>query len=76
MTIYEIKRRTEDTQPYFFTRNNLKFVHQTLKMFSVTKYDTNRYLISAPRRDRNGRKMGYTQRLFNTVTNRLEFIKD
>lgn len=75
MTIYEIKRRTEAKQPHFFTRNNMKFGHQTLKMFRVTKYDANRYLISAPRYDRDGRKTGYTQRLFNTVTNSLEQIK-
>ena len=75
MTIHEIKRRTQKTQPYFFTRNNMKFGHQTLKMFSVTKYDATRYLISAPRYDRDGRKTGYTERLFNTVTNNLEHIK-
>ena len=72
MTIYEIKERTLETSPYFFTRKTLKFFGQTLKSFSVTK-SGNKYLISAPMIDRfNGRIMGHTERLFNPDTNELE----
>ncbi len=76
MTIYEVKRRTQDNQPYFFTRDTMKFFHQTLKDYSVTKYDAIRYLISAPCKDHNGKIVHYTKRYFNTVTNNLEFVKD
>jgi hypothetical protein len=71
MTIYEIKRRTEETAPEFFTRQTLKFFGQTLKDFRVYKVDNKNYLITAPMRMR-GKVIGHTRRLFNTDTNKLQ----
>jgi len=71
MTIYEIKRRTEETAPEFFTRQTLKFFGQTLKDFRVYKMDSKNYLITAPMRMR-GEVIGQTRRLFNTDTNKLQ----
>lgn len=71
MTIYEIKRRTEETAPEFFTRQTLKFFGQTLKDFRVYKVDSKNYLITAPMRMR-GKVIGHTRRLFNTDTNKLQ----
>jgi len=71
MTIYEIKRRTEETAPEFFTRQTLKFFGQTLKDFRVYKVDSKNYLITAPMRMR-GEIIGHTRRLFNTDTNKLQ----
>lgn len=77
MTIYEIKRRTLETSPYFFTPKTLKFFGQTMRSFSVRKQVNGKYLISAPMLDRfTGRNMGTTKRLFNPETNELEFVKD
>lgn len=74
MNIYEIKRRTSETSPYFFSRQTLKFFHQTMRDFSVHKHGENTYLISAPMRDHSGKQVGTTRRLFNTLTNELENI--
>jgi hypothetical protein len=71
MTIYEIKRRAEETAPEFFTRQTLKFFGQTLKDFRVYKVDNKNYLITAPMRMR-GKVIGHTRRLFNTDTNKLQ----
>ena len=76
MTIYEVKQRTQTTSPHFFSRSTMKFFHQTLKDFSVTKYDDERYYISAPMKDHRGKVIGRTKRYFNTNTNNLEFVKD
>lgn len=70
MTIYEIKRRTEETAPEFFTRGTMKFFGQTLKDYKVYKIDNENYLITAPMRMR-GKVIGHTRRLFNTETNKL-----
>ena len=72
MTIYEIKRRTEETAPFYFSRGTLKFFGQTLKSFSVQKQSTGLYRISAPIIDRDGRDMGLSVRYFNPDTNTLE----
>ena len=71
MTIYEIKRRTEETAPYFFARGTMKFFEQTLKDYRVYKVDSKNYLITAPMRMR-GEVIGHTRRLFNTDTNKLQ----
>jgi hypothetical protein len=71
MTIYEIKRLTEETAPYFFTRQTLKFFGQTLKDFSVTKQVDGRYMIIAIMR--NAPSKMHTVRFFNPITNKLEF---
>lgn len=75
MTIYEIKERTEKTSPYFFTRDTLKFFHQTMRSFSVRKMKDGKYLISAPMKDHTGRKVGTTQRYFNPENNQLEQVE-
>jgi len=73
MTIYDIKRGTAETSPYYFSRNTLKFFGQTLRMFSVCKSGDGRYVISAPMFDRFTRKqIGQSVRFFNPVTNELE----
>jgi hypothetical protein len=74
MTIYEIKRRTAETSPYFFTRDTMRFFHQTLAMYRVRKLG-GKYLISAPMRDHTGRRVGTTRRLFNPENNELEMVK-
>ena len=73
MTIYEIKRRTEETAPYFFTPKTLRFFGQTMRSFSVRKQVDGRIRISAPMIDRfTRRKMGETVRYFNPETNQLD----
>lgn len=71
MTIYQIKRRVEETAPYFFNTKSLKFFGQTLKSFSVHKAGE-RFYISAPIRDSRGKIVGRTERFFNPATNQLE----
>ena len=72
MTIYEIKERTKETSPCFFSRDTMRFFHQTLRSFSVTKQADGRYRIAADMRDSNGRHVGVTERFFNPVNNELE----
>ena len=72
MTIYTIKRLTSGKLPYYFNRDTMRFFGQTLRDFSVKKQIDGRYLISATMKDRQGKKMGVTQRLFNPLTNTLD----
>lgn len=73
LTIYDIKRLTSETAPYFFTAKTLKFFGQTMRSFSVKKQPDGRYYISAPMLDRfTGRVMGLTERFFNPANNTLE----
>ena len=72
MTISEIKRRTQETSPYFFSKDTMRFFGQTMRSFTVKKQDDGRYMIQAPMRDSNGRHMGLTVRYFNPVNNQLE----
>lgn len=80
-TIYEIKRLTAETSPYFFSRQSLKFFKQTMKSFRVTKVPEGKFLIRAeignlfPNSTCYHRKE-YTVRLFNPITNTLERIKE
>lgn len=71
MTIYDIKRMSEDRAPYFFERKTLKFFNQTLKDFSVKKLNGEKYYISAPMRDSRGFQMGVTKRIFDIRTREL-----
>ena len=71
MTIYDIKRMSEDKAPYFFERKTLKFFNQTLKDFSVKKLNGEKYYISAPMRDSRGFQMGVTKRVFDIRTREL-----
>ena len=73
MTIAEIKRRTLDTSPYFFSPKTMKCFGQALSKFKVRKQPDGRYKISQPMRDRfTGRVMGETVRYFNPETNELD----
>lgn len=69
MNIYEIKRRTEQTAPFFFTRKTLQFFGQTMKSFTVKKLSTTKYKISAKRK-----YGGYTERIFDTESNTLSHV--
>jgi len=73
MTIQEIKKRTSKTSPYFFSKGTLKFFGQRLSSFDVTKQNEVEYLITAPSYW-NGKKMGTTQKIFNTKTNELTSV--
>lgn len=69
--IYEVKRRTIDTAPYFFTRQTLKFWGQTLKDFKVYKTNVpHLFLIEGAK----GRAPFKTRRIFNALNNTLETI--
>lgn len=77
MTIYEIKRRTAETNPHYFDRGTLRFFGQTMRMFSVRKMSDGRYRISAPSywddpHTHLPRLMGYSVRAFNPANNELE----
>jgi len=73
MTIYEIKRRTEKTSPYFFSTKTMKFFGQTLKDFKVYKQNDGKYLIIAGS-GKNWSGSYETQRIFNPATNELEGV--
>lgn len=72
MTIYEIKQLTQETSPYFFSRNTLKFFNQTMRGFSVIKQQDGRYKISQSMKDSQGKIIGQTIRFFNPSNNELE----
>jgi hypothetical protein len=67
MTIYEIKQRVKD-QPYFFTRDTMKFFHQTLRDFRVYSIGNNQFKLVAPMRDYTGKQVGETVRVFDATT--------
>jgi hypothetical protein len=71
-TIYDIKKLTEANAPHFFTRDTLRYFGQTMRGFSVVRQYDGRIRISQPMRDRSGRVMGKTVRLFNPATNILD----
>ena len=73
LTIYDIKRLSENDSPYFFSRNTLKFFHQRMADFHVKKQNDGRYYIYAIMRDHSGKQVGLTERYFNPQTNKLEF---
>ena len=72
MTIQEIKKLTEKTEPYFFAPNTMRFFGQSLSDFKVIKQSDNRYKIIAPSYDHLGNYMGDTIRYFNPKNNKLE----
>ena len=79
LTIQEIKERTKDTAPYFFSPDTLRFFGQNLRSFSVTHIQEGqhkgKYLISAPSYDSRGVYMGQTKRVFDPVNNTLNPFK-
>lgn len=73
MTIQEIKERTAETAPFYFTPKTLKFFGQTLKSFKVTKQPDGRFKIAAPIKDKEtGKVVGESVRYFNPGNNTLE----
>ena len=70
-TIYEIKKRTAKTAPYFFTRDTLRFFGQTLRDFRVIRETDGRFKIEA-KSYFMGDYMGETVRFFNPENNELE----
>ena len=66
-TIYEIKRLTKETSPFFFTRDTMRFFNQRLKDFKVYPLEKGRFKITAPSKYGNT-----TVRYFNPITNKLE----
>ena len=72
MTISEIKRRTEQSSPYFFDRKTLKFFNQKMKDFKTQKQPDGRIKIYAPMKDHSGKTVGETVRYFNPINNTLE----
>lgn len=71
-TIYEIKRLTRSTSPYFFDSKTMKSFGQTLKDFRVRKTDSpTKFLIYA-------KSFGghVTKRIFDAETNTLNFTND
>ena len=73
MNIYEIKNRTQQTAPYFFSRDSMRFFGQTMRSFKVCKQQDGRFKITAPMIDRStGRIVGETLRYFNPITNELQ----
>jgi len=75
MTIYEIKRRTGKTSPYFFSPKTLRCFGQTMKDFKVFKQEDGKYLIEA-NSYWDGKLMKKTRRVFNPVTNDLERVEE
>ena len=75
MTMYEIKQRTQETAPYFFSKQTMKFFGQTLKDFRVYKQKDGKYLVIAESGG-NWQYKHYTKRLFNPETNELELITE
>tara|TARA_R100001132_G_C3193083_1_gene44028 strand:+ start:38 stop:259 length:222 start_codon:yes stop_codon:yes gene_type:complete len=73
MTIYEIKERTAENQPYYFSKDTMKFFGQTLKDFKVYKQSETEYLITAPSYW-SGKFMGNSQMIFHSDTNQLKSL--
>jgi hypothetical protein len=72
MTIQQIKDRTKETSPYFFSPDTLRFFGQTLNSFTVTEQKDGRFLIQAPSYDYEETQMPDTIRYFNPLNNELE----
>ena len=72
MTIYDIKRESEEKSPYFFSPDTLRFFGQTMESFKVTEQKDGRFLITAPMIDSRDVNMGETKRYFNPLNNKLE----
>ena len=72
LTIYDIKKLSSETSPYYFSKDTLEFFGQTMKDFKVTKVENkNIYKISAKSFDTLGQYMGDSVQYFNPVNNQL-----
>lgn len=72
MTIFQIKKRTRETSPYFFSPGTLRFFGQRMSSFMVQDLGDGKHRISAPIYNSRGVMMGETVRIFNEATNELE----
>ena len=80
LTIYDIKKLTKETAPYFFSRDTMRFFGQIMKDFKVSLLNDGRYKISAPAKShfpfsQSGDNWEYkheTIRYFNPKNNQLE----
>ena len=72
LTIYDIKRLTTETSPFFFDRKTLKFFGQRMNSFKIYKQADGRYLVTAPIII-DFKQIGTTERYFNPITNELEY---
>ena len=72
MTIYEIKKRTKVTAPYFFSKDTLRFFGQRISDFTVKKQNDGRYEIKAICRNAPHEEQYYTVRYFNPSNDKLE----
>jgi len=70
MTIYDIKRDVTNA-PYFFSRKTMSFFNQTLKDFKVYKIDKNTFKLIAPMKDYKGVNMGFTERIYDSITRKF-----
>jgi len=74
LTIYDIKRIHErKTDGCYFSRKNMKFFNQTLKMFSVKKLSETVYHISAPSYW-DGRLVGVSKAEFDSTTGEMKIL--
>ena len=80
-TIYEIKRLTKETAPFFFTRDTMRYFNQRLKDFKVHPLEKGRFKITAPSKtvflNAHGDPTVHdntTVRYFNPITNELEVV--
>ena len=62
-TIYEIKERTKEKSPCFFSHKTMEFFGQTMKSFKVRTSPAGNIYIFAPL-SHDGRHAGYTFRQF------------
>jgi hypothetical protein len=72
LNIYGIKKNYESkTGGYYFSRSTLKFFHQTLRSFHVSKLNEETYFITAPIMDCRGKTVGDSTRVFDKTSGRL-----
>ena len=69
-TIHDIKRLTGESAPYFFNRRTMKSFEQKMSDFKVYRHGDDKFLIEAKR------PYGYTRRIFDPFTNKLEFYEE
>jgi len=78
-TIEVIAELTKEKCPHYFSAETLRLFGQTLRSFKVTDNGDGRFKISAPSYcwvDGKKKLMGYSECLFNPVTNDLEDLPE
>ena len=72
ITIYDIKRLTAETAPYFFDKKTMRFFGQTMAGFKMKKQPDGRIKISQVMHAAPGEPKPITVRYFNPINNELE----